>query len=128
MTARHKGTLWAHNIKTSTEGALVRRTIKRVKVPPSQGYEMMTMTSLTATTTPPSRRTKRDMRLRRYFTRPLRQVADRSVHATHIVVSRGRFPRAIATRDHNVRLAIWLAGWHIEIYDELGEQLPRLSA
>jgi hypothetical protein len=27
-----------------------------------------------------------------------------------------------------VRLAIWLAGWHIEIYDELGEQPSRLSA
>jgi hypothetical protein len=32
------------------------------------------------------------------------------------------------TRDHNLRLAIWLAGWHIEVYDELGEQPPRLSA
>jgi transcription antitermination factor NusA-like protein len=51
-------------------------------------------------------------------TRPLRQVADRSVRRTHIVVSRGRFARAIGTRDHNVRLAIWLAGWRIEIYGE----------
>ena len=44
-----------------------------------------------------------------------------SVRRTHIVVSRGRFARAIRTQDHNVRLAIWLAGWHIEIYDELGD-------
>ena len=86
------------------------------------------MTSLTATTMPHNHRTKRDMRLRRYFTRPLRQVADRSVNATHIVVSRGRFARAISAQDHNVRLAIWLAGWHIEIYNEFGEGAHRLSA
>jgi transcription antitermination factor NusA-like protein len=42
-----------------------------------------------------------------------------SVRATHVVVSRGRGARAISTKDHNVRLAIWLAGWHIEIYDEV---------
>jgi transcription antitermination factor NusA-like protein len=42
-----------------------------------------------------------------------------SVRARHIVVSRGRFARAIDTRDHNVRLALWLAGWHIEIYEEV---------
>jgi transcription antitermination factor NusA-like protein len=51
--------------------------------------------------------------------RPLRQAADGSVRRKHIVVSRGRFARAIRTQDHNVRLAIWLAGWHIEIYEEL---------
>jgi hypothetical protein len=78
------------------------------------------MTSRAATTMPRSRWRKFDTRLRRYFTRPLRRVADRSAHRTHIVVSRGRFARAIGTRDHNVRVAIWLAGWHIEIYDELG--------
>jgi transcription antitermination factor NusA-like protein len=53
------------------------------------------------------------------LTRPLRQAADRSVRRTHIVVSHGRFARAISRQDHNVRLAIWLAGWHIEIYEEL---------
>jgi transcription antitermination factor NusA-like protein len=42
-----------------------------------------------------------------------------SVHRTHIVVSRGKSARAIRMQDHNVRLAIWLAGWHIEIYDEV---------
>lgn len=26
---------------------------------------------------------------------------------------------ASGTRDHNVRVAIWLAGWHIEIYEEV---------
>lgn len=26
---------------------------------------------------------------------------------------------AFSTRDHNVRLVIWLAGWHIEIYEEV---------
>jgi len=45
--------------------------------------------------------------------------ADRSVRGTHIVVSRGRFARAISTHGHNVRLAIWLAGWRIEIYEEV---------
>jgi transcription antitermination factor NusA-like protein len=45
--------------------------------------------------------------------------ADRSVRATHIVVSRPRFARAVSTRGHNVRLAIWLAGWRIEIYVEV---------
>jgi transcription antitermination factor NusA-like protein len=42
-----------------------------------------------------------------------------SVRARHIVVSRGRFAPAIDTRGHNVRLALWLAGWHIEIYEEV---------
>ena len=41
-----------------------------------------------------------------------------SVRTMHIVVSRGRLARAIRTQDHNVRLAMWLAGWHIEIYDD----------
>jgi transcription antitermination factor NusA-like protein len=53
------------------------------------------------------------------LTRPLRRVADRNIHATHIVVSRGRFARAMSARDHNVRLAIWVARWRIEIYYEL---------
>ncbi len=78
------------------------------------------MPSLTVSRKPHNPRRKRDMRLRRYFTQSLRQVADQPVHATHIVVSRGRFARAISTRGHDVRLAIWLAGWHIEIFDELG--------
>ena len=51
--------------------------------------------------------------------RPLRQAADGSVHATHIVVSRGRLGRAISRHGRDVRLAIWLAGWHIEIYKEV---------
>jgi transcription antitermination factor NusA-like protein len=42
-----------------------------------------------------------------------------SVRRKHIVVSRSRVARAISTKDHNVRLAIWLAGWHIEIYEEV---------
>jgi transcription antitermination factor NusA-like protein len=55
------------------------------------------------------------------LTRPLRRAGDRHIHATHIVVSRRRFARAIGTQDHNVRFSIWLAGWHIEIYDEPGQ-------
>lgn len=46
------------------------------------------------------------------------QVADRSTHAMHIVMSRGKFTRAISTQDRNLRMAIWLAGWRIEIYEE----------
>jgi transcription antitermination factor NusA-like protein len=42
-----------------------------------------------------------------------------SVRRKHIVVSRGRFARAISRQGRDVRLAIWLAGWHIEIYEEL---------
>jgi hypothetical protein len=30
---------------------------------------------------------------------------------------RGKPARPISTQRHNVRLAIWLRGWHIEIYD-----------
>jgi len=45
--------------------------------------------------------------------------ADRSVRATHIVLSRRKFARAISTQGHNVRLAIWLAGWRIVIYEEV---------
>jgi transcription antitermination factor NusA-like protein len=40
----------------------------------------------------------------------------------HIVVSRGKVARAISTQGRNLRREIWLAGWHIEIYDEFGEQ------
>jgi transcription antitermination factor NusA-like protein len=50
------------------------------------------------------------------------------VHARHIVVSRGKFARAISTHGHNVRLGIWLAGWHIAIYEQFGEQPRRLGA
>ena len=50
------------------------------------------------------------------------QVAGRSVHAMHIVVSRSKFARAMSTQGHNARLAIWQASWHIEVYDEFGEQ------
>jgi transcription antitermination factor NusA-like protein len=43
----------------------------------------------------------------------------------HISISRGKFARAISTQARNVRVAIWLAGWHIEIYEECGAQHPR---
>ena len=85
------------------------------------------MTSLTASTMPPGRQRKRARRLRRYFARPGRRVVDRSLHATHIVVSRGSVARARSTQVRYVRLAIWLAGWHIEIYEELGEQPGRFN-
>jgi hypothetical protein len=58
----------------------------------------------------------------------LPQVADPPVRARHIVVCRNRFARAISTQGHNVRLAIWLAGLHICIYDEFGEQHHRFGA
>jgi transcription antitermination factor NusA-like protein len=80
------------------------------------------MTFRTTTTMPRSQRRKPDVELVRDFTQPLPQVADRSVRAMHIVLSRGKFARAISTQGRNVRLAIWLPGWHIEIYDEFGEQ------
>jgi S1-C subfamily serine protease len=50
------------------------------------------------------------------------QVAGRSMRVRHIAVSRGKVARAISTQGRNLRLDIWLAGWHIEIYDEFGEQ------
>ena len=70
---------------------------------------------------------KPNTELVREFTQPAPQVADRSVHAMHIVVSRGKFARAISTPGHNVRLGIWLAGWHIAIYEQFGEQPHRLG-
>jgi hypothetical protein len=86
------------------------------------------MTSRTTTTMPKSQRRKPDMELVRDFTQPAPQVADRSAHAMHIVVSRGKFAPAISTPGHNVRLGIWLAGWHIAIYDQFGEQHHRFGA
>jgi hypothetical protein len=86
------------------------------------------MTSRTTTTMPHSQRRKPDMELGRDFTQPAPQVADRPVHAVHVVVSRGKFARAISKQGHNVRLGIWLAGWHIAIYDEFGEQPHRFGA
>ena len=86
------------------------------------------MTSRMTMTIPDSQRRKPDMELVREFTQTAPQVADRSVHAMHIVVSRGKFARAISTPGHNVRLGIWLAGWHIAIYDEFGEQPDRFGA
>jgi hypothetical protein len=86
------------------------------------------MTSHTTTTMPQSQWRKPNMELVGDFTQPAPQVADRSVHAMHIVVSRGKFARAISTRGHDVRLGIWLASWHIAIYDEFGEQLHRFGA
>jgi hypothetical protein len=80
------------------------------------------MTSRTTTTMPHSQRHKPDMEPVRDFTQPLPQVADRPVCARHIVVSRSKFAQTISRQGRNVRLAIWLPGWHIEIYDEFGEQ------
>jgi transcription antitermination factor NusA-like protein len=85
------------------------------------------MTSLMATTIPDSQR-KPNMELVREFTQPAPEVADRSMHAMHIEVSHGKFARAISKPGHNVRLGIWLAGWHVAIYDRFGEQPNRLGA
>jgi hypothetical protein len=84
------------------------------------------MTSHMTTMIPHSQR-KPNMDLAREFTQPAAQVADRSVHAMYIVVSRGKFARAISAQGHNVRLEIWLAGWHIAIYDQFGEQPQRFG-
>jgi transcription antitermination factor NusA-like protein len=86
------------------------------------------MTSRMTMTIPHSQRRKPNMELVREFTQPAPQVADRSVHAMHIVVSRDKFARATSAPGHNVRLGIWLAGWHIAIYDEFGEQPHRFGA
>jgi hypothetical protein len=85
------------------------------------------MTSRMTTTIQHSKR-KPNMELVREFTQPAPQVADRSGHARHIVVSRGKFARTKSTQGHNVRLGIWLAGWHIAIYDEFGEPPHRFGA
>ena len=85
------------------------------------------MTSHMTTTIPHSQR-KPNLELVGEFTQPAPEVADRFVHAMHIVVSRGKFARAISTPGHNVRLGIWVAGWHIAIYDQFGEQPHRLGA
>jgi len=86
------------------------------------------MTFRMTTTIPHSQRRKPDIELVREFTQPAPEVADRSVHAMRIVVSRGKFARAISTHGHNLRLGIWLPGWHIAIYDQFGEQPRRLGA
>ena len=86
------------------------------------------MTSHMTTTIPDSQRRKPDLELVGEFTQPAPEVADRFVHAMHIVVSRGKFARAISTPGHNVRLGIWVAGWHIAIYDQFGEQPHCLGA
>ncbi|MFZ3303878.1 MAG: hypothetical protein WBS15_12865 [Mycobacterium sp.] len=85
------------------------------------------MTSRMTMAIPHSQRRKSNMELVREFTQPTPQVAGRSVHAMHIVVSRGKFARAISTPGHNVRLGIWLAGWHIAIYEQFGERPHRLG-
>jgi transcription antitermination factor NusA-like protein len=77
------------------------------------------------TTTIPHSQRKPNVELVREFTQPATEVADRSVHAVHIVMSRGRCARAISTPGHNVRLGIWLAGWHIAIYEQFGRQPHR---
>jgi hypothetical protein len=71
---------------------------------------------------------KPNTELVREFTQPAPQVDDRSVHARHIVVSRGKFARTKSTQGHNVRLGVWLAGWHIAISDEFGEQPHHFGA
>jgi transcription antitermination factor NusA-like protein len=86
------------------------------------------MTSRTTTTMPQSQWRKPNMELMRDVTQPAQQVADRSVHARHIVVSRGKFARAISAPGNNVRLGIWLAGWHIAIYGQFGEQPHHFGA
>jgi hypothetical protein len=75
------------------------------------------MTSRTTMTMPHSQR----YRPARDFTQPLPQVADRPVCVRHIVMSRSKFAHAINMQGRSVRLAIWLPGWHIEIYDEFAE-------
>lgn len=40
----------------------------------------------------------------------------------HIAASRGKSARAMSPQDRNVRLAIWLGNWHIEIYEEFDAQ------
>jgi hypothetical protein len=54
----------------------------------------------------------------------MRTSTGRSMRALHIVVSRcGKSARAMSTRGNNMRLAIWLPGWRIEIYDEFDDRL-----
>jgi hypothetical protein len=46
------------------------------------------------------------------------------MRALHIVVSRcGKSAWAISTQGSNMRLAIWLPGWRIEIYDDFDDRL-----
>lgn len=56
------------------------------------------------------------------FTQPLPQIAERPVRGLHIVMSRGKFARASSPQGRNIRVAIWLPGWHIDIYDEFRER------
>jgi len=50
--------------------------------------------------------------------RPPPQATDRLVHAMRIVVCGKKFVPATDIQGHYLRLAIWLAGWCIAIYDE----------
>jgi transcription antitermination factor NusA-like protein len=59
---------------------------------------------------------------------PLPDVAEQPGRALHIMVSRGKFAQAFGTEGRNVRLAIWLAGWHIGIYHELRQPLALQEA
>jgi transcription antitermination factor NusA-like protein len=45
----------------------------------------------------------------------------------HISVFRGRSAPAISTQGRNVRVAISLANWHIEIHEELRAHPERLE-
>jgi hypothetical protein len=69
-----------------------------------------------------TQRRKRATELAHDLTEPLPQVNRWSVHAFHIVMTRSALAHAINTQGHNVRLEIWLAGWHIAVYDEVGER------
>jgi transcription antitermination factor NusA-like protein len=86
------------------------------------------MTSRTTTTMPQNQGRGPHIELMRDFTSQATQIADRPGHAMHISISRGKVSRAFSTQGHNVRLGIWLAGWHIAIYDEFGEQPHRFGA
>jgi hypothetical protein len=85
------------------------------------------MTSLTTMAMPHSRRRKPATELVDDLTRSRPQVTDRSAHAMHIVLCRSSFAPAINMQGHNLRLAIWIAGWHIAIYDEFGKQPRRFG-
>lgn len=44
---------------------------------------------------------------------------DRRSRVMFVMLSRRGFRRAFMVHDRNIRLSVWLAGFHIEIYDEL---------
>ena len=86
------------------------------------------MTFLSTLTMPHTRRRKLAMERARDLTEPLPQVTQWNVRALHIVVTRGVVARTLNPQGRNMRLEIWLAGWHIGVYDEFGEKPRRLGA